>query len=52
VGLDERENKSASDAGALVFSLVETHEPGEAGRRIDAGSVTLHPNFMSLMSSW
>jgi len=25
---------------------------GEAGRRIDAGSVTLHPNFMSLMSSW
>jgi hypothetical protein len=27
-------------------------EPGEAGRQIDAGSVTLHPIFMSLMTSW
>jgi hypothetical protein len=29
---DEGENKSASSAGALVFALVMTPEPGEAGR--------------------
>jgi len=52
VGLEEQENKSALSSRALVFSLFETHEPGGAGRQIDAGSVTLHPSFVSFMTSW
>jgi hypothetical protein len=24
----------------------------EAGRQIDAGSVTLHPNFVAFVASW
>jgi len=36
-----------------LFSIVTTNRvAAKGGCRIDAGSVTLHPNFMSLMSSW
>ena len=50
-GLDDRKQKR-SNTGVLVFSLFATRLPAKAGRQIDAGSVTLHPDFMSCMTSW
>jgi hypothetical protein len=34
------------------LDLLRPTSPAEPGSRIDAGLVTLHPDFMSYMPSW
>jgi len=45
------EKTRAPHSTRFCFSLFQTHEPGEAGRQIDAGSVPLHPSFTSFRPS-
>jgi hypothetical protein len=50
VSPEGRENKSASNASALVFSPFRTHDvAAEGGGQIDAG---LHGTFVRFMASW
>jgi hypothetical protein len=53
VGLEERENKSASNTGALVFSPFETHDrpPKAAVRSTPAESRFIRASW-SFMPSW
>ena len=47
------EKTKARRSQALLFSHSSgLTSPAEPGSQIDAGSVTLHPSFMSFMTSW